>query len=206
MSQPKCPPRAACSCVDWLTQPLQDDVFQNTFGFGRDSNKAAKELGDFGDTLFNISAGEAAAPMEVGGCRGRACEGQGRGGEGAFTGEGGLRACVEGGGGRGGADHRVWLGDVRGHAVLWLNGGIRRNFGRQTGVSLADAPNRAARTPHQSVRHNTASALLPSPLPLLSCTHRWTRRRTALPQVRSVSGRRPRPAARAAPAARPSTA
>lgn len=44
---------------------LEDDVFQNTFGFGRDSNKAAKELGDFGDTLFNISAGEAAAPMEV---------------------------------------------------------------------------------------------------------------------------------------------
>jgi hypothetical protein len=45
---------------------LQDDVFQNTFGFGRDSNKAAKELGDFGDTMFNINAGEAAAPMEVG--------------------------------------------------------------------------------------------------------------------------------------------
>lgn len=40
-------------------------MFQNTFGFGRDSNKAAKELGDFGDTLFNVSAGEAAAPMEV---------------------------------------------------------------------------------------------------------------------------------------------
>lgn len=114
--------------------------------------------------------------MEVGGCRGRACEGQGRGGERAFTGEGGLRACVEGGEGRG-ADHRIWLGDVRGHSALWLSGGMLRNSGRQAGrqerrqagVSLADAPNRAARTPHQSVRHNTASTLLPLPplLPLL---------------------------------------
>ena len=32
-------------------------------GFGRDSNKAAKELGDFGNTLFN--AGEAARAMAV---------------------------------------------------------------------------------------------------------------------------------------------
>lgn len=44
---------------------LEDDVFQNTFGFGRDSNKAAKELAGFEDTMFNINAGEAAAPMEV---------------------------------------------------------------------------------------------------------------------------------------------
>jgi len=60
--------------------PLQDDVFQNTFGFGRDSNKAAKELAGFEDTMFNINAGEAAAPMEVGvfwGCGVCVCVGWG---------------------------------------------------------------------------------------------------------------------------------
>eukprot|EP00879_Flechtneria_rotunda_P026492 GHRR01028249.1.p1 GENE.GHRR01028249.1~~GHRR01028249.1.p1 ORF type:complete len:452 (+),score=188.52 GHRR01028249.1:1096-2451(+) len=44
---------------------MQDDVFQNTYGFSRDSSKAAKELGDFKNMFFNAEAGEAAAPMEV---------------------------------------------------------------------------------------------------------------------------------------------
>lgn len=59
--------RKMCSHLHacYLFHILQDDVFQNTFGFGRDSNKAAKELGDFGSTMFNISAGEAAEAMEV---------------------------------------------------------------------------------------------------------------------------------------------
>ena len=45
---------------------LQANVFQNTFGFGRDSKKAQKELGDYNDMFFNADAGAAAAPMEVG--------------------------------------------------------------------------------------------------------------------------------------------
>ncbi|KAF6261436.1 VID27 cytoplasmic protein-domain-containing protein [Scenedesmus sp. NREL 46B-D3] len=44
---------------------LEDDVFQNTYGFGRDSAKAEKELGDFKNLFFNADASAAAAPMEV---------------------------------------------------------------------------------------------------------------------------------------------
>lgn len=44
---------------------LEDDVFQNTYGFGRDSAKADKELGDFKNLFFNADASAAAAPMEV---------------------------------------------------------------------------------------------------------------------------------------------
>lgn len=40
-------------------------MFQNTYGFGRDSAKADKELGDFKNMFFNAEAGAAAAPMEV---------------------------------------------------------------------------------------------------------------------------------------------
>jgi hypothetical protein len=50
---------------------LQDDVFQNTYGFGRDSAKADKELGDFKNMFFNADASAAAAPMEVRGGGGR---------------------------------------------------------------------------------------------------------------------------------------
>jgi hypothetical protein len=65
---------AAPRCVCCLS-PLQDDVFQNTYGFGRDSAKADKELGDFKNMFFNADASAAAAPMEVRkGCRWSAWE------------------------------------------------------------------------------------------------------------------------------------
>jgi hypothetical protein len=63
----------------------QDDVFQNTFGFGRDSTKAAKELGDFGGAMFNAAAGEAAAPMEVRVCIAAVWDLIGVGGSGACS-------------------------------------------------------------------------------------------------------------------------
>lgn len=75
---------------------LEDDVFQNTFGFGRDSNKAAKELGDFGDTMFNINAGEAAAPMEVDASPDRPAPGEIREKEAPTASKGGAGTPIDG--------------------------------------------------------------------------------------------------------------
>jgi hypothetical protein len=33
----------------------QDNVFYNTYGFGKDSNKMDKEFGDFKDMFFNAA-------------------------------------------------------------------------------------------------------------------------------------------------------
>eukprot|EP00775_Hariotina_reticulata_P006643 gene6643-6868_t len=50
---------------DFMTE-LEDDVFQNTYGFGRDSKKAETELGDFRNMFFNpANVEQQAAPMEV---------------------------------------------------------------------------------------------------------------------------------------------
>lgn len=48
-------------------------MFQNTYGFGRDSAKADKELGDFKNLFFNADASAAAAPMEVRGAGWAVC-------------------------------------------------------------------------------------------------------------------------------------
>ena len=41
--------------ADMLAAALQDDVFYNTYGFGKDSSKMAKEFGEFKDMFFNAA-------------------------------------------------------------------------------------------------------------------------------------------------------